>query len=401
MLKALRKPQFRLLWGGQAISALGDSSYQLALNWLIATQFGTAQTMAIVQMASALPTAITRPLSGTLIDRWTPKFMLTFSNTAMTILMAIFAVVSLHSQHFLVIITLIALFGVFSSNIEPAFFTSIPETMNNKDLESANSAIVFLYSLTGMIGPVLGAALITLMGNSSSFWFDSGTFLLAALTTIVIKYKHRSQEHPKVEKNLRMKDSWLWILKNPWAVRVHVTEAMANLLLGLFWAGFPIALRTGANAHILSFGGGYTLIYAGATLTSLFSGKYLKRINDKGLIAYLSISGLAIAISLSVAGKTAWMLYPSAFAIGILLPWFNLISHQSLQESAPREMLGRITSVGSLLTTVMRFLGYFLVAVFNQDVLFTFATSGIIVLLMIGFVVFRRRSLMNDVAASL
>ncbi|WP_067929488.1 MFS transporter [Alicyclobacillus shizuokensis] len=400
MFEAFKHRNFVYAWIGQAVSALGDSAYQLTLNWIVASLFGTAKVMALVQLFTAVPTAISRPFAGKFIDKWGKKRALILSNCMMFILMSMFSIILSHGVRLTDLLIFVSLFGIFSSTIEPAFFAYVPELTANKDLESANSLIMFLYSITGIIGPILAAFSMLVLGKLSSVWFNSATFLIAAIFTCFVAIRSVNNLRQK-QSSASFVEALTWILRNNWATRIYVTESLANLLLGLFWALFPVELYNYSNSDILNFGSAYTMIYLGATIATIISGFLLKKLNDRGAIAYLSIVLLSSSI-LGLGYSSLMLTYILAFILGVSLPWFNIVSHQSLQEGAPREMLGRITAFGSLLTTVTRLLAFLLIIIFNKPQLSIHITAITLSIMAITFIFTRSRSTQPErVSASL
>jgi hypothetical protein len=58
LFKSLAHRPFLLLWGGQAVSRLGDSLYQIALAWWVLERTGSAAAMGAVFTCGADPTVV-------------------------------------------------------------------------------------------------------------------------------------------------------------------------------------------------------------------------------------------------------------------------------------------------------------------------------------------------------
>src|SRR5215475_12850404 len=68
----LKVRNFRLLFGGQTISVIGDALYIVALPWLILTTGGSAGELGVVLAAYGIPRAVSMLVGGWLSDRLGP-----------------------------------------------------------------------------------------------------------------------------------------------------------------------------------------------------------------------------------------------------------------------------------------------------------------------------------------
>ena len=67
---------YLLLWLGQAISALGDVVYAIALGFWILKVTGSTALMGTLMAVSALPRVIVSPFAGVVVDRSDRKWLL-------------------------------------------------------------------------------------------------------------------------------------------------------------------------------------------------------------------------------------------------------------------------------------------------------------------------------------
>ncbi|NIP26297.1 MAG: MFS transporter, partial [Phycisphaerae bacterium] len=67
---ALKHREFALIWGGQTISRLGDSLYQIALAWWVLEKTGSATAMGTVLMLTTIPLFLFLLIGGAIADRF-------------------------------------------------------------------------------------------------------------------------------------------------------------------------------------------------------------------------------------------------------------------------------------------------------------------------------------------
>ena len=86
---------FRLLWGGEAISLIGDQFYLVALPWLVLTLTGSALAIGTVLAAAAIPRALFMLIGGALTDRLNPRVLMLASNLSRFVLVGALAAVTI------------------------------------------------------------------------------------------------------------------------------------------------------------------------------------------------------------------------------------------------------------------------------------------------------------------
>ena len=70
LFRSLRHRPFALLWGGQAISVLGENLYRIALAWWVLEKTGSAAVMGGVLVFSFVPTVLFTLFGGVAADRF-------------------------------------------------------------------------------------------------------------------------------------------------------------------------------------------------------------------------------------------------------------------------------------------------------------------------------------------
>src|SRR5947209_14145767 len=76
---------FRLLWIGQAISALGNPFQIVALVWLVIQLKGSPLDLATTMLALTLPQAIVTLAGGVLIDRFDARAVMLWTDAVRTV----------------------------------------------------------------------------------------------------------------------------------------------------------------------------------------------------------------------------------------------------------------------------------------------------------------------------
>ncbi|HZI59027.1 MAG TPA: MFS transporter, partial [Verrucomicrobiae bacterium] len=81
----LRNSNFRMLWIGSFISALGDQFYLVALPWVVLQLTGSAVAVGTILMAVAIPRAVLMLFGGALTDRISARKIMMNAASARTL----------------------------------------------------------------------------------------------------------------------------------------------------------------------------------------------------------------------------------------------------------------------------------------------------------------------------
>src|SRR5438105_11004087 len=128
ILAPLGVRNFRLLFGGQTISTLGDAFYAVALPWLVLTGGGNPQELGIVLTGYGVPRVGSIMLGGILSDRLRPRRVMLMADMARALLVGALAVLAILSHPALWELLIVSIpLGAFEGLFLPASFSMIPE----------------------------------------------------------------------------------------------------------------------------------------------------------------------------------------------------------------------------------------------------------------------------------
>src|SRR6185312_7272169 len=85
----LRERNFRMLWAGSGISAVGDQFYLVALPWVVLQLTGSAVAVGTILMAVAIPRAMLMLFGGVLTDRISARRIMMSTASTRTLLVTV------------------------------------------------------------------------------------------------------------------------------------------------------------------------------------------------------------------------------------------------------------------------------------------------------------------------
>jgi MFS family permease len=408
----LANRNFRLLWGGEAISLLGDQFYLIALPWLVLQLTGDALAVGTVLAAAAVPRAIFMLVGGALTDRFSPRTVMLVSNLSRFGLVSLLAFLVLAGAIELWMLYLLALaFGLADAFFYPAQNAIVPELVGESKLQTANSIVQGTAQFSLFLGPVLAGSLIALIssrqgdgasgseltGIAMAFLFDAATFLVSALTLWFIRTEHQDE----LVDNSQEKESVLVAIRegliNVWQDKTLryfflVVAAVATIMNSLLSVGVPILADQRFSEGAAAFGIIMSAYGAGSLIGIVLAGVLPKPPEGRlGTVLLLAtgIAGLAIVL-IGLASTTALAAIVS-LVMGTSLGYVVIQFTTWLQIRTPSELMGRMMSILMFASVGLTPLGTALAgAVIEVNLNSVFFGAGMIILLTVSLAMTNR-----------
>jgi hypothetical protein len=390
---------FRLLWVGEAVSAVGDQFALIALPWLALVLTGSALALGGAMALMAIPRAVLMTFGGVAVDRFSPRKVMLGSNAVRLVAVSVLGTVVLAGQAQLWMLYAFALvFGVADAFFFPAQTAIVPELVTDEQLPRANGIVQGTAQITVLVGPVAAGIVIAALGGSATeasvtgigaaLVFDALTFVVSVVTLLLIKPRaHVAQAHDSVIESIKEAGRFIWASKGMRAM-ILVSLAANFLIVGPFEVGMPFIAYSRLPEGAAAFGI-VTAAFGGGSLVGLLLGSILPAPSPRRfgavVILPMALAGLSVA-GLSAAHSTIVAAGLTAIA-GIALGFTNLLSITWIQRRIPAALMGRVMSLlitGSVgLVPVSMFLAGFLVQL-NVDLTMLAAGLGMTVVALVG-----------------
>jgi MFS family permease len=341
---AFRSRDFRLLWGGQTISFVGDAAFIVALGWRVTDLTGKASSLGFVLAAESLAMLATLLWGGVLADRYPRRPLMIGSDLVRACVMAVFCALDATGHVDLrSILVLAALFGAADGFFQPAFGGIVPLVVETPVLASANSWLGIARQGSAVVGPALGAALYGTVGPTAVWGIEAASFVVSAFALWLAR--PRAIDPPLalgVRKELA--EGFRYVISVPW---IWTGIAAATLILMLAMAPFTVLLPRVVQSQYDRGVGSYGLLFsamaAGMVAGSLAWARWHPRkrrvaicfaafgINDIGIVVLALSPWYSVAVA-SIAWRGVWI------GIGVAA-WMTLIT-----ELVPEHLLSRVLS---------------------------------------------------------
>lgn len=357
---------FFLFVGSELVSSIGNGVYRIALNWTIVTRYRTVRALAIVQLLSLLCGVAVQTRSGDLIDRHSGRRVILATNLLLSGIAGILAIdAAIRPNGFSTGLGLVCVvvIGAIGASIEPAFFSSVVHVQGKPDNDSANAWILGSYALSGILGPIIGGVLTVVRGAWLGFAIDAVSFMIAAGLMALVTINQST--HSENITPATIQSPWKWTWQTPTLRRIFTMEAFSNLAVTPFIIGLPIiAKETHPTGGAVALGVFYAFFYGGVFASSAVVSRITGKI-PRGMVSYIIPYGVAFGMFATLYSHITGILLSGLFIAGFGLPALDILTRGAVLETVPNHLLGRITAVGSVITTISRVAAMAVVTMLN------------------------------------
>ena len=349
----LSNRDFLKFWIGQTVSIFGSGVTFIALPLTaMYALHASAMQMGLLRAAGEVPYLIMSLFIGVMVDRVRRKTLMIAVDLGRAALIgAIPALTLLHLLNIYDLYIAAIAVGGLSVMFDTANQAYLPSLTGREELQKANSAIQFTFSLGQISGPAVAGLLVSLLTAPVTLLIDAVSYLVSALSLISIKKREPIIEgRPVAERKiLRDVSQGLQVLLRHSVIR-PLTLAMggismffsAFLSVYFLYLGRDIGLTASLMGFVLAVGA------VGATVGAIVTGRFGGRLSP-GLAVIIGESFFAGGAWLvPLAGGTHW-LKVATVTVAALVAFFGgtsafIVSTTMLQKATPDRLLGRVSA---------------------------------------------------------
>ncbi|MDW8031793.1 MAG: MFS transporter [Candidatus Bipolaricaulota bacterium] len=362
MVTLLKNRNFTLLWGGQAISQLGNSVFYVAFIWIVVELTGSATAVGGLLIASQVPALACQLVSGVIVDRYDRRWIAFWTDLIRGILIAGlgFAILAGRLELWQLYVLAVAL-GVAGAFFGPAIRAFLPSLVPAEQLVAANGLWTAAREFMEILGPVAGGFLLAAVGaggvsilNALSFGAGALGLWLVRLASPPAATARQAIWHDFVE-GLRYLRTYRAVMMLLGLVAVlNCVSAPIGILLPLF-------VRQVLGGGPESYGLLLSSMAVGLLIGSFLMG--LWRIKRKGLF----LLGVIILLGLSFGGVALTKTLPAALVVlglaGLLNAMANVVAEALLQSIVAEGYRGRVFALATFMAGGLQPIAWGLVGV--------------------------------------
>jgi MFS family permease len=357
----LAQRDFRLLFGGSGISAIGDQFTLVALPWLVLKLTGSPAALGLVLATMALPRAAFMLIGGAVVDRLSPRRVLLAARGANALLVSLLAALVLGGAIHMWLVYALALgIGLATAFAYPAGSAILPQLVAPTQLRAANALFMSMRQLSMLVGPALAGLLISAAahgghGNMAdanglglAFAIDALSFVFSLASLVLIRIHGDHHPHPRdggVLANVGAGIRAVWA-DLPLRAFVLYAAAVSVFVGGPIQVGLPMLADTRLDLGAASLGILMTANGGGMLVGSMLSGVAAKLVRNRLGLMVLGIDSLGgLALAALAFDHSTWAGAVLLAGTGILGGIVQVTIVSWIQHRVPPAMMGRTMSV--------------------------------------------------------
>jgi MFS family permease len=340
---AFQHSNFRRYFAGQVISSVGSWLQALAVTWLVLDLTGRSDRLGVAVALQFLPLLLLGAPAGVLADRVDNRRLLLATSAVSAGLALVFGVaVSSGTTDLRVIYGLTLLSGLVLAVERPAMQALLFQLVGRDALPSAVAANSTIVSVSRLVGPALGGAMVAVTGVASCFYANAISYLvvLAALASI-----SRSRLVPRplgtrAGGNLRV--AVAYVRRRPDVRRPLIVMAVVGLVVLNFQTTFPSMVRFGFDRGAGAVGTAMSVSAIGSILGGIYAAGVKPNPRRTLGLVLVAFSGMLFLVAAAPS-------YVTFVALGIPLGFvsasFQSIDTVAVQQATEPSMQGRVMAL--------------------------------------------------------
>jgi MFS family permease len=357
--RPLTSPHFRRLWVANIVTVVGAQLTVVAVPAQIYEITGSSAYVGLTGLFGLVPLVIFGLYGGALADVMDRRTLLMVTTSGLILTSVAFWVqAALDVGNVWLLLVLFAVQQAFFAVNQPTRSAILPKLVPIEQLPAANSLNMTIFQVGGIAGPLVGGALIPVLGYSWLYLVDSVT-LFATLYAVVKLPRLRPDRHPESPGGpagwRSVVDGFRYLRGHPVLLMSFLVDIIA-MVFGMPRALFPQVAHLdfgGPASGGLAFALLFAAIPAGAVLGGIFSG-WVSRVRRQGLAVVVCIViwgmamvgfGVAVGVADGNAGVFLWAAVVMLVVGGAADMASAAFRTSMLQASASDHMRGRLQGI--------------------------------------------------------
>jgi MFS family permease len=338
---------FRRLFLGRIISAVGDKFFAIAIAWWVLSEAGDKSKfhLGLVMAVTVLPVVAFGPLLGTLSDRSNKRLVMLAADAARAALVLALALLLWSGRLDLWwLYTICFLIAGFGPLFESSVAASILRLTSPEKMPQAVAADASVVQLSNVVGSALGSVLMAAAGVAGAFLFNAAGYAASFAAVWGIRTSLEPEARTESSFMAEFREGLAYIFRNKPVLSLILTFAVFNFFVSPILIIIPMIVKFTLNESVtwLAVFETFFALGSGALAISLSFRKSYGNIYGwffaAVLLMGLSFGGLYFA-------QNKYAVCALLFAAGAALGGGNTLALTLFQSTVPDEMKGRFFSV--------------------------------------------------------
>lgn len=348
MKSLLRRPDVRLLLGGQSLSMFGDWAMFIALGIWARVLTGSNAEAGLVFFFLGM-TGLIAPLGGLVVDRLPKRPLMIATHLALAAVMCLLLFVHTRAELWL-LYTVTLLYGLGGDVFAAARSSMLKAMLPDEQLAEANGALASVREGLRIVAPLAGAGLFAAFGGHVVALVDAGTFVASAATLVVLPFDEPAAAPREVRFFDELSAGVAHIARTRILRELTTGVCAAMFVIGFIETAIFAVVTTGLHRSPAFVGVLDTFQGAGAIAGGLTAAVLLRRAGE----ARLTGIGLALfgAGCLGLLAPSLGGVLPAAIVYGMGIGRAVVALTTAYQRRSPQHVQGRVAAATNMLFSV-------------------------------------------------
>ncbi|MBL4750847.1 MAG: MFS transporter [Amylibacter sp.] len=367
-LTALKSPSFRLYYIGGLCAVNGLWIMRVLIGWMAWELTASASFVGLVAALSLLPTFLTGPFFGVLIDRTNIKLAAIGTNSSMIVCIATLLAIHVSGQLSPTLLSAIAIaIGMVSSAHHPVRMSLAPRLVERDQVGSVVALAALSFNTARMISPALGGIIIDQLGIT---WALAASILFYFPSLMIVPFLK-----PRDTRKTGGKEPFMTALKTGINYLRHRPELRLVLLMTALMALsirgtteiLPVVADGLFNKGAVGLGQLGSAVGAGAVVSAILKAFGPSRPAKTMGLPTIIITTLGILAVAVFGNSNIWNItLIAAAALGFASTYLGVSLQSAIQADLPDDMRGRVMSIWIVVATGASALGAFTIGTATQ-----------------------------------
>ena len=343
--RALRHRNFRLFFGGQTISLIGNWMTRIATAWLVYRLTSSALLLGMVSFMGQIPTFLLAPVAGVWVDRLNRRKVLVWTQAlSMVQSLALAGLTLSHHITILWILALAAMQGLINAFDMPGRQSFLVQMVEDRhDLGNAIAINSSMVNLARLVGPALAGAVIAASSEGWCFLIDGVSYIAVIASLLAMRIDVAPAKRKETSTFIEIKEGWTYVSSFLPVRTILLLFCLVSLMGMPFVVLMPIfavkVLRGGPDTLGFLMGA----VGVGALISAI---SLAARKSVRGLIRMIAIAAAVFGVGLIGFGlsRAYWLSMVMAFVAGMGMMQGMAASNTIIQTLVPEDKRGRVMS---------------------------------------------------------
>jgi MFS family permease len=324
---------------------------------------GSNSWVAAVNLAAYLPVLLFVLFAGLVADSANRKRVVIVTVAVQMACAAALAVTSAAGVARLpVLLALVFVAGTAYTFSAPAGVSFLPDLVPPGEMMSALSLSTAQFNIGRVIGPALGAIILTVWSPTGAFLLNAISFIFVMAAFMMVRPRERQVTRPIRDVRRQIADGFVLVLDHRWRLYVLLSLGVVTFFGFSCTVLFPSLAKDVLHGGASTYGLLMSMLGLGAAIGAPLVTRLSRRYGESSIIRANCLGLGVFLVCLSLA-RSVWLAALIAPGIGCCFLMMCSAVNTSIQGRSERGMRGRMVSMYSLMWLGMfgvggQFIGY-------------------------------------------